>query len=307
MTSLAAAVQQYLALRKSLGYKLYLTTLWLPDFASFLDAHGSSVITTELALKWARQPADASPSHWAHRLSVVRQFARHHRAFDARTEVPPTELIPYRMQRLIPHVYTTEQVLALMHEAACLSFPLRAASYEAILGLLAVTGMRVSEALALHDDDLDWEHQLLTVRSSKFGKSRHVPLHPTTLAALRDYACRRDRLRPHHRCAAFFISSRGGRVFLQNLNQVFPQLLARTGLDRGPGRRPRIHDLRHSFVLNTVRDWYRAGVDVEQRLPWLSTYLGHTSPVTTYWYLTATPELLAAAATRAERAWKVRP
>jgi integrase/recombinase XerD len=213
----------------------------------------------------------------------------------------------YRMQRLIPHVYTAEQVTALMHEAACLSFPLRAASYEAILGLLAVTGMRVSEALALDDDDLDWERQLLTVRSSKFGKSRHVPLHPTTLTALRDYACRRDQLRPHHRCPAFFISSRGGRIFLQNLNQVFPQLLERTGLDRGPGRRPRIHDLRHSFVLNTLRDWYRAEVDVERRIPWLSTYLGHTSPVTTYWYLTATPELLTAAAARAERAWKVRP
>jgi integrase/recombinase XerD len=306
MTRLAAAVQQYLALRKSLGYKLYLASLWLPDFASFLDAHGSSVITTALAVKWARLPAKASPPHWAHRLSVIRQFARHHRAFDARTEVPPVDMIPYRAQRLIPHVYTAEQVTALMYEAACLSFPLRAASYEAILGLLAVTGMRVSEVLALNDDDLDGGRQLLTIRSSKFGKSRHVPLHSTTLAALRDYACRRDQLRPHHKCPAFFISSRGGLVFLQNLNQVFPQLLERAGLDRGPGRRPRIHDLRHSFVINTVRDWYRAEVDVERRIPWLSTYLGHTSPVTTYWYLTATPELLTAAAVRAERAWKVR-
>jgi integrase len=306
MRRLAAAVRQYLALRRALGYKLRHETWWLPDFVSFLDAHGSSVITTELALRWARQPADASSGWWAHRLSAVRQFARHHRAFDARTEVPPADCIPYRRQRLIPHIYTTGEVVALMREAARLSYPLKAASYEAILGLLAATGMRVSEALALHDDDLDWERELLTVRGSKFGKSRHVPLHPTTLAALRAYIRRRDRLRPHRRCPALFVSTTGNPVLHQNFQHSFLRLLVLTGLDRGPGRRPRIHDLRHSFAMRIVRDWYRADVDVERRLPWLSTYLGHVSPSTTYWYLTATPELLGAAVQRAERAWKVR-
>jgi integrase len=167
--------------------------------------------------------------------------------------------------------------------------------------------MRVSEALALDGDDLDWDRELLTVRSSKFGKSRHVPLHRSTLAALRDYARQRDRRRPHRRSPSFFLSSVGTRVLLQNFQHVFLRLLRHTQLDRGRGRRPRIHDLRHTFAMTIVRDWYRAGVDVERRLPQLSTYLGHVSPSSTYWYLTATPELLALAGKRAERAWKVRP
>lgn len=307
MKRVAAAAQQYLAVRRALGYKLRHHTWWLPDFVSFLAAHGSSVITTELAVKWARQPADASPGWWAKRLTAVRQFARYHQAFDPRTQVPPADLIPYHKQRLVPYLYTTEEVVALMRQAARLRYPLQAASYQAILGLLAATGLRVSEALSLDDHDIDWERKLLTVRCSKFGKSRLVPLHLTTLAALRAYARRRDRLRPHRRSPAFFISSTGNRVIHQNFHQVFLRLLERTGLDRGPGRRPRIHDLRHAFAMRIVRDWYRTGVDVERRLPWLSTYLGHVSPSKTYWYLTATPELLAAAATRAERAWKVRP
>ena len=166
--------------------------------------------------------------------------------------------------------------------------------------------MRVSEALALDDDDLDWDRALLTIRSSKFGKSRYVPLHRTTIAALGDYVRRRDRRRPHRRSLALFLSSNGSRVILQNFHHAFLLLLERVGLDRGP-HRPRIHDLRHTFAMKIVRDWYRSGIDVERRLPWLSTYLGHVSPSSTYWYLMATPELLSSAATRAERAWKVRP
>ena len=307
MKRLAAAAQEYLAVRHALGYQLRHQAWWLPDFVSFLEAHGSSIITTELALQWARLPASASPCWWARRLSAVRQFARHHRASDPRTEIPAADLIPCRKQRLTPHQYTTDEVAALMREASGLRRPLQAASYATILGLLAATGMRVSEALALDRGDVHCDRALLTVRSSKFGKSRHVPLHRTTVAALCDYVRRRDRLRPHRRSPAFFLSSAGSRVILQNLQHVFLRLLERTGLDRTRGRRPRIHDLRHSFAMTIVRDWYRAGVDVECRLPWLSTYLGHVSPSTTYWYLSATPELLAAAGERAERAWKVRP
>jgi integrase/recombinase XerD len=306
MKSLADAAQQYLALRRALGFKLYHETWWLPDFIAFLVAHGSSVITTELALRWARQPADVTPGWWARRLTAVRQFARHHRAFDPRTEIPLADLIPYRRQRLTPYLYTTEEVVMIMREAAGLSRPLRAASCATIIGLLAATGMRVSEVLTLDDHDINWDRQLLTVRASKFGRSRHVPLHPTALAALRDYVRRRDRLRPHRRSPAFFLSSVGTRVIHQNFQHIFLRLLGCTGLDCGRGRRPRIHDLRHTFAVRIVRDWYRAGVDVERRLPWLSTYLGHVSPLSTYWYLTATPDLLAAAAERAEHAWEVR-
>jgi integrase len=307
MKSLADAASEYLVLRRALGYKLRHETWWLPDFVSHLEAHGTNVITTELALEWARRPADASPAWWAKRLSAIRQFARHHRASDPRTEIPPAELLPYRSQRVRPYLYTDEEIAALMRAASELSRPLQAASYATIIGLLAVTGMRVSEALALDDHDLDWDRELLTVRDSKFGKSRHVPLHPTTLIALQEYSRRRKKLRPHRRSPAFFLSSAGNRIYLQNFQHVFLRLLARTGIGRARGRRPRIHDLRHSFAMTAVRDWYRAGINVEQHLPLLSTYLGHVSPHTTYWYLTATPELLAAANERAERRWEEQP
>jgi integrase len=307
MTRLADAAKAYLAVRRALGFKLRHQTWWLPDFVAYLEAHGSSVITTELALRWAHQPPDTSPGWWAKRLSAVRQFARHHRAFDARTEIPPLDLVPYRKQRLTPHLYTDDEIAALMREARSREQPLQSATYTTLIGLLAVTGMRVSEAITLDGDDVDWNRELLTIRSSKFGKSRQVPLHASTVSALREYARRRDRLRRHRSSPAFFLSSVGTRVIHQNFHHVFLQLLRRTGLDRGSGRRPRIHDLRHTFAMKTVCDWYRAGVDVERRLPQLSTYLGHVSPSTTYWYLSATPDLLAAAAQRAERAWKVRP
>lgn len=306
MTRLAAAAERYLAVRRALGYRLRHETWWLPHFVAFLQKRRSTVITTALALEWACQPTQTSRGWWAHRLGAVRQFARHHRATDPRTEIPPADLLPYRSQRLTPHLYTPGEVTALMGEARRLDRPLQALSYEAILGLLATTGMRVSEALTLDDGDLDWERECLTVRGSKFGKSRHVPLHRTTVTALRAYVRRRDRLRPHRRSPALFLSSTGTRVFHQGFHHVFLRLLARAGLHGARGRRPRLHDLRHSFAMRTVRDWYRAGVDVERRLPWLSTYLGHVSPSSTYWYLTATPDLLAAAARRAERAWKVR-
>jgi integrase/recombinase XerD len=305
MKRLSDAVNEYLVLRRALGFKLRHETWFLPDFVSYLKQQGSSVITTELAVRWAQLPCDASPRWWARRLGAVRLFARHHRAFDPRTEIPPPDLIPDRAQRRTPHLYTADEISALMNEARRLKHPVVAQTYATILGLLATTGMRVSEALALDCDDIDWRQELLTVHNSKFGKSRHVPLHRSTIAALREYASRRDR--PRRRSPSFFLSSAGTRVILQNFQEVFLRLLQRTGLDRRGHRRPRIHDLRHSFAVRTLRDWYRAGVDVERRLAWLSTYLGHVSPSTTYWYLTATPELLALAGERAERAWTVRP
>lgn len=307
MKSLTDAAKQYLDLRRSLGYKLYHQTWWLSDFASFLQAHGSAVITTELAVAWACQPVDASPNWHIKRLSAIRQFARHHYASDPRTQIPPTDLISYRKRRLTPHLYRPDEIATLMLEASRLSHPLRAASYASIIGLLAATGMRVSEVLDLNRDDIDYKRQLLTVRSGKFGKSRHVPLHSTTVEALCRYARRRDRLTPHRSSPAFFLSSAGNRVILQNFGQVFIRLLEHAGIGRECHRRPRIHDLRHTFAMKLVHDWYRAGVDVERWLPRLSTYLGHVSPVSTYWYLTATPDLLATACVRAERAWRQRP
>lgn len=304
MKSLALAAKEYLALRRSLGFKLHHETWWLPDFVSYVRRQGGSVITTKLALDWAQQPAEADPTWWAKKLSAVRRFARHQHAFDPRTEVPPADLIPYRKQRLVPHLYTDGEIAALMREASRLR-PLKAANYTALLGLLTATGMRVGEALALEEHDIDWQRALLTVRDGKFRKSRHVPIHATTLQALRAYTLARNGLLPVRRSSSFLVSRVGTKLLEQNVWYVFARLRQRAGLIR-PGRRaPRIHDLRHSFAVKTLRDWYRAGVDVERRLPWLSTYLGHVSPSTTYWYLTATPELLALAGKRAERAWKV--
>jgi len=306
MKPLATAAQDYLDLRRSLGFKLRNETWLLPDFVSYVNSHGSSIITTELAVAWAQQPAGVAPIWWAKRLGAVRRFALHHRAFDARTEVPPADLIPYRERRPVPHLYTDDEIASLMR-AASLLHPLTAATYTTLLGLLAVTGMRLGEATAFEDKDIDWRREILTVRDSKFRKSRQVPLHVSTLEALRSYASVRDRVGPVRRSLTFLVSRTGTKLVGQGICDVFARLRQRAGLVR-PGRRaPRIHDLRHTFALKTLARWYRDGVDVERRLPWLSTYLGHVSPASTYWYLTATPELLALASERAERAWKVRP
>lgn len=301
---LLRSAQEYLALRRALGFKLYQETWLLPDFVAFLTAHGSPVITADLAVRWAQQPAGASARWCAKRLGVARCFAKHRRAFDPRTEVPPPDLIPCRTTRRLPHLYTETEIAALIGGARRLRPPIMAATYETILGLLAATGMRVGEALALDDSDVDWGRSLLKVRHAKFQKTRLVPLHYSAVAALREYVAVRDRL-----CVRLgpwlFTSTVGTRVIHQNLLHVFLRLVRRAGIARDLARRPRLHDLRHTFAVNTVRDWYRAGADVERRLFSLSTYLGHVSPTSTYWYLTATPELLALAGARLEH-WRRR-
>lgn len=307
MKSLIAAAAEYLTLRRALGFKLRHETWWLPDFVAYLGSHGSSTITTELALRWAQQPANGNPNWWAKRLGAIRLFARYHHACDPRTEVPPPDLLPYRLRRQAPLLYTDEEVATLLQEARRLPDSLISATYTTLLGLLATTGMRVGEAIGLDQQDIDWRGSLLTVSHGKFGKSRHVPVHCSTITALHDYAQARDRLRPHRRTPSFFISGAGTRVIHQNFHHVFLRLVRLSGIGGRHRRRPRLHDLRHTFAVKTVRDWYRAGVDVEQRLPWLSTYLGHVSPTTTYWYLTATPDLLSLAGDLLERAWKVQP
>lgn len=304
--SLHKAVEKYLALRRSLGFKLRHETWWLPSFASYLEANGSVVITVELAVRWAQQPVDVHPTWWAKRLSAVRRFAQYHQAFDARTEVPQPELLPYRKERRPPHIYTETEIDALLKQAARLRRPLNAATYTTLIGLLAATGMRVGEAIALDDADIDWSRARVHVRDSKFHKSRYVPVHNKTLNALRSYALERDRLRPSVRpSSSFFVSLKGTRLIYNNVAFVFSRFVRQAGIAHRPGCPPRLHDLRHTFVVSTLRDWYRNDLDVESRLPALSTYLGHVNPTTTYWYMTGTPELLALASQRAERAWGV--
>jgi integrase len=304
---LAKSARQYLRLRRALGFKLEHAGLYLPEFVAFLAAHRRSVITTDLALRWAKQPATSLPVSWAERLGAIRGFARYHRALDPRTEVPPSDLIPRGGRRPRPYIYTGREIVTLMQAARRLSYPLQAATYETVIGLLAATGMRIGEARALDDGDIDWDRSLLTINRTKFQKSRLVPVHDSTLAALRLYAAQRDRVFPRRRTPSFFVTSVGTRLVKQYFGHVFRRIVRTSGVGRDGERPPRIHDLRHTFAVNTLSDAYRSGSDAEHRMLSLSTYLGHVNPSATYWYLTATPELLGLACRRLERAWEARP
>ena len=302
MSDLWSFVDDYLTMRRRLGYKLQREWSLLPEFADYVAREGSAVITSRLALAWATKVSGSR--RWkAGRLSMVRRLASYVRTLDPKTEIPSAELLPYRHVRSgNAYLYSDEDVLALMGAARRLTGTLRPHTYATLLGLLATTGMRLGEAIALDRADFNESEALLVVRHAKFAKSREVVLHPTTVDALRAYARVRDRTVPRVRGPSFFVSQRGTRLLNQNFQVAFLLLVRDAGLqDRRP-RRPRIHDLRHSFAVRTLIDWYREGVDVEARLPRLSTYLGHVNPSTTYYYLSAAAELVGLAAGRLERA-----
>jgi integrase len=302
MNDVSHIVQEYLSIRRALGFKLEREGMLLPKFAAFVEAQGSPHITTDLAVRWATQPVDGLPYWWSRRLGMVRHFALYVSALDPKTEIPPADLIPYRKPRHQPYLYSEADVTALMQACMRLRGPLGPDTYATLIGLLAVTGMRIGEAIALDRSDLDEREQLLVIRHTKFNKSREVPLHRTTFEALGAYARKRDRVLRRPKSPSFFLSQTGRRLLSQNVWQKFARLRRFAGLTRHP-RPPRIHDLRHSFATNTLLRWYREGVDVEPRIALLSTYLGHVNPSSTYWYLTATPELLQLAAERRGRTW----
>ena len=305
MTALEERLGKYLAVRRALGYKLARTEKLLALFARWLEDRGEQTITTASALEWATLPP-ATGSNWhAQRLSVVRGFAAHLHALDPVHEVPPQDLLPQRPRRAVPYLYTDNELLALMNAASVIPTPHRAATLRALIGLLAVTGMRIGEAIRLDHGDIDHERDLLTVRDSKFGKSHELALHPTTTRALRRYLRRRDRPVPIEPTAALFTSAAGTRLTYCNVYLAFTRIVAHAGLEpRSPACRPRPHDLRHTFAVNTLLDAYRNDdrVDdhVQARVALLCTYLGHVNPGSTYWYLQAAPELLALAAERLE-------
>ncbi|MEH6628842.1 MAG: tyrosine-type recombinase/integrase [Motiliproteus sp.] len=303
MSALQTALTEYLCMRRALGFKLYDTGLCLQHFVGFTEAEGASFITTERAVRWAIQPTQASPAHWARRLGMVRQFAQYCCALEARTEIPPQGLLPHRYTRKQPYLYSDEEITRLLLAAKRLPSPggLRALTYTTLLGLLAVSGLRISEPIALDRTDVDLIDGSLTIRGSKFGKSRWLPLHPSTRQALQDYAVQRDRQNPTALTPSFFISERGTRLTQCCVRSTFVKLSRQIGL-RGSQDSfgPRLHDLRHGFAIRTLLNWYRSGVDVEQRLPVLAAYLGHAHVNDTYWYLTGTPELLSLASQRLE-------
>jgi integrase len=301
MSALSEAAEDYLRLRRSLGHNLAAAHWLLPSFVAYLDDIGAPTVTVHAALAWAQRPHDDPTSSVAsRRMTIARGFARHMAGIDGRTEIPPAGLIPGHQRWRPPFIYTPADVGALMAQARAIRYRLPAATHETVIGLLAATGMRVGEALKLDRSDISWNDGVLLIRQSKFGKSRQVPVLASSLAALKCYAAVRDELCPAPATAAFFVSIRGTRMIYAVVQQVFRRSCDHAGVGAGASPRPRIHDLRHSFAVTTLLDWYRAGEDVEARLPTLSTYLGHRDPRSTYWYLSAAPELLALAAGRLE-------
>lgn len=301
MNALDRHLEDYLALRRALGFKLIGEGQLLAQFVTFAEAAGQVTITTQTALEWARLPAGGSPNYLSRRLRAVRGFARYLHAIDPTCEVPPIELLPASKHRPTPYLYRDREVVALMAAARGLRPALRGATFETLIGLLACTGLRIGEAIHLDREDLDPSRGALSVRDSKFGKSREVLLHESTVRALLDYGERRDRLCPHPKARSLFITTRGTRLAHPTVYQPFRALLKQAGVRHpSPSRRPRIHDLRHSFAVKTLLGWYRDGGDIAARMPLLSTYLGHVDPAATYWYLSAAPELLGLAAERLE-------
>ena len=300
MSPLRQALAGYLAVRRSLGYKLARPEKLLVQFITYLEQAGAATITTDLAVAWATLPGGDANWH-AQRLSVVRGFAAWLHTIDPAAEVPPVGLIPSRRLRATPYLYSDADITALIAAAARLRFPLRTATYQTLIGLLAVTGMRIGEAIRLDCADLDLAAGVITVRQSKFGKTRLLPLHPSATAALRGYLRLRDRLCPQPRTAAVFISPAGTRLLYCNVHATWKLLIDSAGLKaRSAACRPRIHDIRHSFAVRALLDAYAAGQDGQARLALLSAYMGHVDPSHTYWYLSAAPELLALAGQRLE-------
>lgn len=304
-STLEGEVKAYLKHRRSLGFGLVLNEVVLRDFVRFAatDAHRGP-LKTEFMLRWATRNTEHSSAYQAERLSIVRGFARHLAARDGKSEVPEQRLLASRCRRGQPHVYSEQQLRQLIASAAAFpsTDPFRAISYATLFGLLASTGMRVSEPLALRCDDVDLDHGVLRVLETKFRKSRLVPLHPTVIAALQRYAVERNR-DPRRRSSNWFFLGRGDdRLCKRSVHYAFRRICSLLGW-RGNGDRPlpRIHDLRHGFAIRRLLTWYREGVDVEHAIASLSTYLGHAKVTDTYWYVTGTRELLSTAGIRFER------
>ncbi len=293
--TLRSSLRDYLALRRELGFTLRRDELLLTQFVTYCEEQNAEIITVELAVAWATLPERCSQVWGALRLRVVRAFARYLHCLDARHGVPPTDLLPDGPHRATPRIYSNDEITSLMARTSSMRSALRGASTTAIIGLLASTGLRIGEALALDRDDVDLNRGVLTIRHAKFDTSRLVPLHSTSVVALGAYARERDRLMVRAKTPAFFLSATGTRVLHCNFHSAFHESLARV-TRAGESGSGRVHDLRHTFAVSVLERWYEEGVDVAAKLPALSIYLGHASPSSTYWYLSGSPELLGRAA-----------
>ena len=314
MNTLRQALKEYLSLRRNLGFKLREAGKGLLDFVTFIEQHRASYITQALALAWAQQPTNVQPAHWAQRLSFVRGFARYRSATDQRTQVPPQGLLPFQPKRARPYLYSDDEIRSLL--GAALNMPcryergeLRPWTYHCVFGLLSVSGLRLGEARNLELQDVDLDAAVLTIRGTKFGKSRLVPLHASTCKVLADYIARRKRHWAARPVSSYlFVSSWGSRLDGGDIHRTFYALSRQIGL-RGVSEShgPRLHDMRHAFATNTLVRWYKSDQDPERRLPILSAYLGHVHVADTQWYLSGSPELMREAMRRLEHRWEARP
>lgn len=301
VSELSGALADYLRLRRSLGHKMAEASWLLPDFVGFLEERGQCTVTIAAALEWVKaRQGEVVTTLSPRRITAVRGFARYLTGIDPATEVPPLGLVPHRARWREPFVYSVADIAAVLREAMRIDPPLRAATYYTLIGLLAAAGLRVGEAINLDRGDINWPEGVLLIRETKFGKSRYVPLHPSTLQALREYDALRTEAVPRPKDPAFFISRTARRLIYAVVHPTFRHLVTAAGVGTGAPRPPRLHDLRHTFAIRTLLTWYRAGANVQAKIPALSTYLGHREPASTYWYLSAAPELLALAAARRE-------
>jgi integrase len=314
MTTLRQAVQEYVRMRRNLGFKLHEASKGLLGFIQFMEQHRASYITQGLALVWAQQPSHAQPAHWAQRLSFVRGFARYRSATDPRTQIPALGLLPFQPKRARPYLYSNAEIRSLLRAALTMSCryeagKLRPWVYYCLLGLLSVSGLRIGEACNLELQDVDLKAATLTVRGAKFGKTRLVPLHSSTCNVLAEYIRRRKRYWEQRPVSAhLFVSSWGNRLDGGDIHRTFYALCRQVGL-RGPSdsHGPRLHDLRHRFATHTLVRWYRSNQDPERKLPLLSAYLGHVHVEDTQWYLSGSPELMREAMRRLDHRWEDRP
>ncbi|MGH9549103.1 MAG: tyrosine-type recombinase/integrase, partial [Terriglobales bacterium] len=289
MITLRHALRDYLGMRRALGYKLYRDGIALEHFISFLEERKQDYITVAYALEWAQQPSSAQPATWAGRLKYVRGFAQYLSAADSRTEIPSSTLLPHKAKRARPYIYSEAEICSLL--AAALELPtdhaIKKQTYYCLLGLLAVTGMRISEALDLKIANVDFFSGMLTIEDSKLGKSRLIPLHASTEAVLAKYVRCREEFLDGQQSTYFFVNMVGNRLDEGTVRRTFYFLSRMIGIRQADASRgPRLHDFRHGFAVNTLLQWYRDGVDVESRLPALATFLGHVHVSDTYWYLT---------------------
>jgi len=288
------ALTDYLQLRRSLGFHLERDGKALMKFVLFLEQRAALYLTTKLALEWAQEQKESQLATRAQRLTYVRGFARYCSAIDSRTEIPPETILPYRPKRARPHIYTDAQIRNLM--LASLKLPgseWRRQTFYHLIGLLSVTGMRISEAIALQVSDVDLDSSLLKIEKSKFGKSRLIPLHDSTKAVIAKYLHRREQCLAGQTAHHLFFTRTFNRLDQGSIRHVFYELSRTVGI-RGQhdSHGPRLHDFRHRFAIKTITNWYELGEDVDRHLPTLSTYLGHSHVADTYWYVAAYPELM---------------